>query len=122
MIIYMDHQEEYVFGSNLTKYRKLRCLSQEQLSEMSNVSRRMIAHYETKESNPPVKNVLALARALDVSIYDLIGYREDKMIDMFKDVDPRTLKKIMAITKLSKKDRTTIYNMIDALLEKEQVN
>lgn len=114
--------EEYIFGDNLIKYRKLRSLSQEQLSELSNVSRRMIAYYETKESNPPVKNVLALAKALNVSIYDLIGGNDNEMIDMFKDVDPRTLKKIMAITKLSKKDRTTIYNMIDALLEKDQVS
>ncbi len=118
----MGQDEEYVFGQNLIKFRKLRSLSQEQLSELSDISRRMIAHYETKESNPPVKIVFTLAQALGVSIYDLIGEKENEIVDLFKDVDPRTLKKIMSITKLSKKDRTTIYNMIDALLDKNKVS
>ena len=116
----MRQNEDYVFGNNLIKLRKLRSLSQEQLSELSNISRRMIAHYETNASNPPVKVVFLLAKALDVSIYDLISEKENELVDLFKDVDPRTLKKIMSIKKLSKKDRSTIYNMIDALLEKNK--
>jgi len=116
----MRQNENYIFRNNLIKFRKLRGLSQEQLAELSDVSRRMIAHYETNASNPPVKVVFMLARALDVSIYDLISEKENEVVDLFKDVDPRTLKKIMSIKELSKKDRSTIYNMIDALLQKNK--
>lgn len=120
MIFIMSNGDDQVFSNNLIKFRKLRGFSQEQLAEKSSVSRRMIAYYETKASQPAVKNVYLLAKALEISIYDLIEEKENKVTELFKDADPRTLKKIMSIIKLPKKDRATIYNMIDALLEKNK--
>ncbi len=121
MMLIMSSRDDQVFSNNLIKFRKLRGLSQEQLAEKSTVSRRMIAYYETKASKPSVKNVYLLAKALEISIYDLIEEKENEITELFKDANPKTLKKIMSIIKLPKKDRATIYNMIDALLEKNGV-
>jgi len=105
-----------VLSKNIIKYRKARGLTQIQLSELSGLSTRMIAYYETNISNPPVKNLLVIANALNVSIYDLLGEKPvNEDIELFDNIDMRTLKKIMLIKNLSKKDRATIYNMIDAL-------
>jgi len=80
----------------------------------------MIAYYETNISNPPVRNLLAIAKALNVSIYELLGEKPiNDSVELFTDIDLRTLKKIMLIKELSKKDRATIYNMIDALIKKK---
>jgi hypothetical protein len=82
----------------------------------------MIAYYETSIANPPLKNVIALAEALHVSIDDLTDKSfSGNVTDLFEDIDMRTLKKIMMIKKLPKKDRVTIYNMIDAMLNKTKV-
>jgi transcriptional regulator with XRE-family HTH domain len=118
MIFIMSDDDDQVFSNNLIKFRKLRGYSQEQLAEKSTVSRRMIAYYETKVSQPAVKNVYLLAKALEISMYDLIEEKENEVTALFKDANPKTLKKIMSIIKLPRKDRLTIYNMIDALLEK----
>lgn len=117
MIIFMSDKNYETFSNNLTRYRKLRGLSQEELSRLSTVSRRMIGQYETKPCNPAVRTVYLLSKALDVSIYDLIEEKENTTADMFKDTNPKTLKKIMEITKLPKKDRVTIYNMVDSMIK-----
>ena len=109
-----------LFSTNLIKYRKMRGLSQISLAERAGISKRMIAYYETQISNPPINNVIALSKALDITVAELIGESSDKHAPMFEDVDPRTLRKIMMISKLSRADRTTIYNTLDALLRKHE--
>jgi transcriptional regulator with XRE-family HTH domain len=108
------------FSQNIIKYRKAKGLSQDKLAELTGISKRMIAYYETHISNPPINNVIKIAEAIGVSLYDLIDGPSgtSNFSDLFKDIDMRTLKKIMLISKLPKKDRITIYNMIDALIEK----
>ena len=109
-----------IISKNIIKYRKTRGLSQTQLAELCGVSRRMIAHYETNISNPPINNLLAIAKALSVTLNDLLG-DTNKDLNYFKDIETRTLRKIMLIGKLPKKDRVTIYNMIDALIKKNSM-
>ena len=74
-------------ASNIVYYRKKLGMSQAALSRLSGVSRRMIAHYETKPSNPPIGILKAIAGALNVEIEDLIGKVERKTIenDFFDD-------------------------------------
>src|SRR3989304_4370920 len=104
-------------SKNIIKYRKVRGLSQTKLAELSGISRRMIAHYETNISNPPINNLLAIAKTLSVTLNDLLG-ETNKELNFIKDIEMRTLKKIMLIGKLPKKDRITIYGMIDAMVKK----
>jgi len=116
-----NKKERSKFSRNIIKYRKARGLTQIDLAKRSGLSERMIAYYENNVSNPPINNVIAIADAIDVSIYDLIESNNKKHLDIFEDIDMRTLKKIMLIKNLSKKDRVTIYNMIDAMLGKNKL-
>jgi transcriptional regulator with XRE-family HTH domain len=119
----MEKVDRSVLSENIRKYRKLKNLTQIQLAEKSGLSKRMVAYYETNISNPPINNLLAIAKALNVSIYALIGEKQPRStIELFEDIDMRTLKKILLIKKLPKKDRFTIYNMIGSLLKTNTIN
>lgn len=108
-----------LFAKNLIKYRKIKNLSQEELAEITGLSRRTIAHYETKAIDPPINKIQKIANALNIDISLLLEKNTDKKTDIFDDIDIKTLKKILLIKKLSPKNRNTIYDMIDLLLERE---
>ena len=113
--------EKSVFSRNLIKYRKAQGLSQAKLAELTGVSRRMIVHYETNVVNPAIKTATALANALKISVNDLMSTNTEQTFNLYEDIDPRTLKKIMLIKKLPKKDRMTIYGIIDSMIEKNKI-
>ena len=68
---------------NIVLERKKKKLSQEKLAEMIGVSRSAIAKWETEAAYPKAKNLLALSRALDCRLDDLLT-NEDKQEDCQK--------------------------------------
>ena len=118
----MKKKASKIFHENLIKYRKAKGFTQAKLAELTGISRRAIAHYESCETNPPLDNVVSIAKALKISFDELIGESAaTKGVDLFYDIDMRTLRKIILIKDLPKKDRATIYNTIDAMLEKNKL-
>lgn len=64
---------------NLKRLRELKGLSQQQLAVLSSVNVRMIQKYEQGDKDitkASVTTVYNLARALEVSIYELMGWEE----------------------------------------------
>ncbi|MEY8573616.1 helix-turn-helix transcriptional regulator [Oscillospiraceae bacterium 21-37] len=59
------------FGKRLKKLREARKLSQEKLAERCNVSSSCVSRWETDTLEPNYKNILALAKALEVEVVDL---------------------------------------------------
>lgn len=62
---------------NLKNLRDIKMLSQQQLADISGVSVRMIQKYEQGDKDitkASVTTVYKLARALEVSIYELMGW------------------------------------------------
>lgn len=62
---------------NLKRLRELKGLSQQQLATLSSVNVRMIQKYEQGDKDitkASVTTVYNLARALEVSIYELMGW------------------------------------------------
>ncbi len=60
------------FGENVRKTRKLRSLSQEQLSFKADLHRTYIGMIERAEKNVTLLNIAKIAKALEVDIKDLI--------------------------------------------------
>jgi transcriptional regulator with XRE-family HTH domain len=60
------------FGANLRALRELRKLSQEQLADSSDMHRTYLSGIERGIRNPSLHNILRLARALDVTLADLL--------------------------------------------------
>jgi len=65
----MDDRES--FGWNVRQLRKAQNLSQEELAEKAGLHRTYIGSVERGERNISLENILALARALNVSLVDL---------------------------------------------------
>ena len=66
-------------GLNIQYYRKLRNLTQEELSEKSNVSEAVIGRIEAPNvyANPTIETIFKIANALEVSPKTLFDFRED---------------------------------------------
>ena len=60
------------FGKNVRYYRKKKKLSQEKLAELANLHRTYIGQIEGGNRNVALKNMAKLAKALGVSIKDLV--------------------------------------------------
>ncbi len=63
--------------------RKLRNISQRELSEMVEVTASAVSQYETSQSEPSIKNLARIAVALDVSFEWLATGRGEKEIEEF---------------------------------------
>lgn len=61
-----------LIAGNLTRYRKSLHLSQEELAEQAGVTRQSINNYENAKTLPDSKTLSALARALGVTLDDLL--------------------------------------------------
>jgi len=109
------------FSRNLRRLRKERGLSQYDLAELAGLSQRMIHHYETYVSEPPLSKVELVAKALKVKASVLL---EDTRAEELKDVsqfDTRSLKKLRDILELPPNDRSFLYRTLNNLVRKNQL-
>lgn len=84
------------FGDRLKELRKEKQLSQEQLSKILNISRRVLGYYETNERFPKDENTLKkIADFFDVTIDYLLGRTERKELTIIEgDNIPQELQNI----------------------------
>lgn len=68
-------------GQNLKEYRKIKDLTQQELAQLTNLSRSYIAGLERNAYNPSLSTLQAIAQVLSVSVDVLLG----------NDVDPNKL-------------------------------
>jgi len=108
------------FSDNLIRIRKLKNISSKQLSEMTNISQRMITYYEKHVLNPPIDKIEIIAKALNVNVSDLLGTSESINKTDMNDFDVRTIKKLRKLLIFSPNDRLMIYKMIDLIAQKEE--
>jgi len=92
--------------------RKSRGLSQYELADLAGMSQRMVAHYETVVTNPASNTVLQLAKALKVSVDDLMGHNPVKVKD---GLNRKLLKKARLLEELTPSDQETVMRMINTL-------
>lgn len=65
-------------GVNIKKLRKNKGMTQEQLSELLNISCAAVSKWESTDTYPDITMVIPLARIFEVSVDDLMGYDEAK--------------------------------------------
>ena len=69
-------------GKNITKLRKEKGITQEQLAERLHVTRQAVSHWENGKTHPDIDILTALAEYFEISIEELIygEKREDSKI------------------------------------------
>jgi transcriptional regulator with XRE-family HTH domain len=106
------------FGSRLKELRKTKGLTQVSLSQLSGISRRAIAHYETQVIKPPVDKLNTLADVLGVSVDELLGKAKSKKT---KVVPFKIMKYSRVIEQLPPKDQNEIFQHVKSLARKNKL-
>lgn len=71
--------------NSLKELRKVRGLTQAELASVAGVSRKTINTIENKVFVPSTILALTLAKVLDVSIHDILGWKNDGEKDAYND-------------------------------------
>jgi transcriptional regulator with XRE-family HTH domain len=109
-------------GDRLRQIRKIRGITQEELSERLGIGNRQIWRYENNKTVPDVNMLTKLADALDVSADYLLGLSDE--MDLRRPIPTEGLEPIFerlqvimleSIMELAKGDPSKIQEMIDEL-------
>ena len=73
------------FGNKVREVRKERGLSQEELAHKANLHRTYIGMIERAEKNITLLNIEKIATALEISIQELLVYRDAKKFSKSKN-------------------------------------
>lgn len=117
MLASMDTNTK-VLNKNIRYFRRLRGLSQEELASQCNVSKHVISYYETKAVNIPISSLNLIAKALGISVSDLLNDKLTVKNTDIDEIDPRIIKKLYKIKMLPLKEQNSIWHYANTLLEK----
>ena len=111
----LKQREVHGFGDRLAEIRKSRGLTQAELGAAVGVSNRVIAYYELESKQPPGAMLADLARALRVSVDELLGAKPIK--DQTRPRTARLMKRLRRVEDLPPADQKAVLKYLDALLK-----
>lgn len=110
-------QDEKAFfkalGGRIAELRKSADMTQQQLAELLGISQQQIASYEVGRRRVPVSSLSSIARALAVSIEELVG---DEARPGKRGPTPKLQQQLERITQLPKTQQKFVMQMIDTVL------
>lgn len=111
----MSDREQVLLGKRIRDLRKARGYSQEYLAEISGFHYTYIGGLERAQKNVTLANLIKIAKALEVGIFDLFEYTR---IDSSVDKKTSDIEKILeALIKLPTRDvkkiKDFVYNMFE---------
>lgn len=108
------------FGGRLRRIRSSRGISQAELARRVGISSRMAAYYEVQGGTPGAPLLAKIAKALEVSVDELLGLQGDQLADAPSATDEVKLwKKLREVQRLPERDRRLVLQLIDSLLAKQ---
>lgn len=111
---------KFSFGQRLAKIRRAKGLTQTELGQRIGASQRAMHHYEKKAEFPPVQKIIELARALDMTVDELLG-TGDNGGPRYQNINPKLAKRLRLASNLPQHDLKALSTFIDALLLKQEV-
>lgn len=112
----MNEDVVETFKKNLIRLRKRRGLSQRELAKKMGSTQRVVAYYEKEAANIPLTKIQDIARALDISVLELLDTKIDKRAEI-ENLDVRTIRKIEQIDNLPRRARESLWQTINSFLE-----
>lgn len=97
-------------GEQISKLRKRKKLSQNDLGKKAGTSGDLIGRYERNEVKPSIEVASKIADVLQVSLDFLLGKIEVK-------VDNTILKRVLEIQQMNEEDKAHILYTLDALIK-----
>lgn len=109
------------FGKNLARFRKEKGLTQEDLVHKSGVAISQIRRYEADKASPTLDVITKLARALGVSIDELV-FDKSMGIAAGKLMDRELLEQFEMISTLEEDEREAVKKILEGVIVKHQVD
>lgn len=109
------------FGKNLSRFRKEKSLTQEDLVKRSGVAISQIRRYEADKSSPTLDVITRLAKALGVSIDELV-FDKATGIAASKIMDKELLEQFEMVSALDDDEREAVKKILEGVIVKHQVN
>ena len=107
---------EETFGSRLARLRKRADYTQQELANEIGVTQRVMSYYEAISKYPPSHLLPALAKALSVTIDELLGLTNTPHIPQ---KDNRLKRRMNKLEKLSPNKKKQAIRILDAILDEE---
>jgi transcriptional regulator with XRE-family HTH domain len=105
------------FGMRLAQLRKAAGYTQHQLAAEIDSTRRKIAYYESESEHPPADLLADLARALNVSIDDLLGVSSrKKSAAKTIHISARLERRMRQIETLAPRPKQQLLGVIDTFI------
>jgi len=108
------------FGRNLSRFRKEKGLTQEELVKQSGVAISQIRRYEADKSSPTLDVVARLARALGVSL-DELAFDKTTGVAASKLMDRELLEQFEMVSALEEDERQAVKRILEGVIVKHQV-
>jgi len=105
------------FGARMARLRKVAGYSQRALAEEIGISYRMVAYYEGETDRPPAHLLPAIAKALGVTVDQLLGLANVSARKQPRN--ERLIRTLLKVEKLSPRSRRAVIDHINALLVSE---
>ncbi len=68
----IEKEELEIIATNIRKFRAIKRFSQEKLAELADLSQQFVCSIEKCKANPSILTMKRIAKALDVTVNDLI--------------------------------------------------
>ncbi len=109
------------FGKNLSRFRKEKGLTQEDLVKKSGVAISQIRRYEADKSSPTLDVIRRLAKAVGVSIDELV-FDKNTGIAASKLMDRELLEQFEMISALKEDERQAVKKILEGVIVKHQID
>lgn len=83
----MNKSEPPAVGRNIFNYRKRKNMSLDEVAKRSGVSKSMLSQIEQEKTNPTVITVWKIAKALNITMEELINSEYDSAIEVLRNAD-----------------------------------
>lgn len=107
-------------AKNLARFRKEKGLTQEELVRLSGVAISQIRRYETDKSLPSLDVIIKLAKALGVSIDEMV-FDKPTGVASNKIVDRELLEQFEAISMMGNDEKYVVKKILEGVIVKHQV-
>lgn len=108
------------FGKNLARSRREKGLTQEGLVKKSGVAISQIRRYEADKSSPTLEVITRLAKALGVSIDELV-FDKATGIAASRIMDRELLEQFEMVCSLEEEEREAVKKILEGIIVKHQV-
>lgn len=109
------------FGKNLSRFRKEKGLTQEDMVKKSGVAISQIRRYEADKSSPTLEVIRRLAKALGISIDELV-FDKATGIAASKLMDRELLEQFEMISALEEDERQAVKKILEGVIVKHQID